>query len=394
MSEATPSAAPAQFAALESAHAAGGAGAVFDRLVEALIEREDFHKLFDAALLRKKHELGLPLHRPTSFEDVPAELKEDFEKTYVASAREVGERLLGQGKLGQAWIYFHAIREVAPVTAAIEAFPMPQQTTEASEEIIDLGLFKGLHPTKGLQVMLRTHGTCSTITSLDQQFAQLKAEDRAACAAVLVRRLHEDLLQSVQHEVRQRMPLTPAAKSLRELIEGRDWLFEDNNYHIDVSHLHSTVRFARALALEAPELMLARDLSEYGARLSPQFQYGGDPPFDEFYPAHIQFFRFLSNDDRPSAVAYFRQKLEQQADGTDQALIAYVLVDLLVRIQQFDEAIPLAEKYLVSADDDFASAFAELCQQAQRFDALRRSAAERNDLVTYAAALLQEAPSP
>lgn len=384
MSEATP------FAALESAHAAGGASAVFDRLIAALIEKEDFHKLFDATLLRRKHELGLPLHRPTSFEDVPAELKEEFEKTYVAAARDVGERLLGQGKLGQAWIYFHAIREVGPITAALEAFPVPRETTEASEEVIDLGLFKGVHPTKGLQVMLRTHGTCSTITSLDQQFGQLRTEDRAACAAILVRQLHEDLLQSVQYEVQQRMPLAPPAKTLRELIEGRDWLFEDNNYHIDVSHLHATVRFARALSPDAPELALARDLAEYGARLSPQFQYGGDPPFEDFYPAHIQFFRFLANDDRPAALAYFQQKLEQEPDPSDQALIAYVLVDLLVRVKQYDEAIPLAEKYLVRADDEFAGAFAELCQQAQRFDALRRSAAERNDLVTFAAALLQD----
>lgn len=387
MSEATP------FAALESAQQTGGPSAVFDRLIETLVERGDFHKLFDATLLRRKHELGLPLHRPTSFEDVPAEQKEAFEQTYVAAARDVGERLLGQGKLGQAWIYFHAIREVGPVTAALEAFPVPRETTEASEEVIDLGLFKGVHPTKGLQVMLRTHGTCSTITSLDQQFAQLKAEDRAACAALLVRQLHEDLLQSVQHEVKQRMPLDKPADTLRELIEGRDWLFEDNNYHIDVSHLHATVRFARSLSPDAPELALARDLSEYGARLSPQFQYGGDPPFDDFYPAHIQFFRFLANDDRPAAIAYFKQKLEREPDATDQALIAYVLVDLFVRVQQYDEALPLAEKYLIGADDDFAGAFAELCQQAGRFDALRRTAAERNDLVTFAAALLQDLSS-
>jgi hypothetical protein len=66
------------------------------------------------------------------------------------------------------------------------------------------------------------------------------------------------------------------------------------------------------------------------------------------------------------------------------------MVDLLTRTDQLDAALPLAEKYLLSADRDFADAFSELCQKAGRFDILLRSAEDRNDLVTYAAALIQE----
>ena len=71
-------------------------------------------------------------------------------------------------------------------------------------------------------------------------------------------------------------------------------------------------------------------------------------------------------------------------------MIAYVMVDLLARTDQLDAALPIAEKYLVNADQDFAAAFAELCQKAGRFDVLMRSAEERSDLVTYAAALVQK----
>jgi hypothetical protein len=363
---------------------------VFDQLAAILREQKDYHKLFDALCAKKKHELGAPLHRPTSFEDVPADKRDEFEAAYMNAAREVGQRLLADKKLGQAWIYFHAIRETQPVKDAIEFAPLPRDASDESEELIDLGFYKLVHPVKGMQILLRTHGTCSTITSLDQQFQNLSPEQRAQCAALLVKTLHGDLLQSIQHEVKQRMPFALPANTLRELIAGRDWLFADNNYHIDVSHLNSTVRFARSLTPTNPELKLALDLAEYGSQLSPQFQYAGEPPFADFYPAHVQFFKYLLGEDRPSALAYFQQQLDREPDAPDQAMIAYVMVDLLARTGQLDQALPLAETYLVKADPDFAAAFAELCQQARRFDVLLKSAEERGDLVTYAAALVQK----
>ncbi|HUQ71129.1 MAG TPA: hypothetical protein VM165_16500 [Planctomycetaceae bacterium] len=366
-----------------------GPAALFEQLVATLRERQDYHKLFDALCLQKKQSLGVPLGKPTSLEDVPADKRDEFEQTYIASAREVGRLLLEAGKIGQAWIYFHAIREPQAVRDAIEKLPIPRESTEQSEELLELALFKGVHPVQGMKIMLRTHGTCSSITSLDQTFPRLTMDDRAATAALLVRTLHEELTASVQREVQQKMPFASPAKLLRELITGREWLFADNNYHIDVSHLSSTVRFARSLSPGAPELELARDLCEYGAQLAPQFQYAGEPPFQDYYPAHIQFFRVLLDDGRDEALAYFQRQLDAEPDGSDQALIAYVLVDLLVRIDRFTDALPLAEKYLLTGDDEFAAAFTELCEKAGRYDVLQRSAAARDDLVTYAAALAQ-----
>ena len=378
------------FATLADQLRSGGPSAVFDQLAATLIEQQDYHKLFDARCQRKKFELGLPLHRPTSFEDVPADKRDDFETAYIAAAREAGQRLLADKKLGQAWMYFHAIRETAPIKDVLDKMPLPRESNDESEELIDLAFYKLVHPVKGMQVMLKTHGTCSTITSLDQQFQNLSPEQRSECAAILVKSLHGDLLQSIQHEVKQRMPFAPPANSLRELIAGREWLFADNNYHIDVSHLHSTVRFARSLNPGAPELALARDLAEYGSQLSTQFQYAGEAPFTEFYPAHVQFFKFLANDERDAAIAYFERQLEQEPDEPDKALIAYVLVDLFARTDQLDKSLALAEKHLLKADPDFAAAFSELCQKAGRLDVLQSSAESRGDLVTYTAALVQQ----
>ena len=76
------------------------------------------------------------------------------------------------------------------------------------------------------------------------------------------------------------------------LLEDREWLFLNNNYHLDTTHLAATVRFARALDAAEP-LRLALELTEYGRRLSAQFQYPGDPPFTNVYPSHAIFFRAL-----------------------------------------------------------------------------------------------------
>jgi hypothetical protein len=380
------------FTQLQDQRRAGGPDAMFETLAASLREQHEYHKLFDALCLKKKHELGAPLHRPTSFDDVPAEKRDEFEVAYVAAARQVGQLLLADKKLGQSFVYFNAVRETQPIRDVLEAAPIPRESNEESEELIDLAFYKLVHPVKGMQMMLKTHGTCSTITALDQAFMNLTPEQRSTCAALLVRTLHGDLLQSIQREVKQRMPFALPATTLRELSAGRDWLFADNNYHIDVSHLHSTVRFARSLTPGQPELALARDLAEYGSQLSAQFQYPGEPPFTEFYPAHIQFFKYLSNENRDEALAYFQQQLDAQVEAPDQAMIAYVMVDLLARTEQLDAALPLAEKYLIKADQDFAAAFAELCQKAGRFDVLLRSAEERGDLVTYAAALVQQSP--
>ena len=377
------------FTELQKSFQSGGATAAFDRLSTELRERKLYHKLFDAICLKKKHELGAPLQRPTSFDDIPEAKRDEFEATYVNAARQIGRMLLDDGKLGQAYVYFHAVRETEPVKAAIDAIPVPEESTEQSEELIDLAFYKLVHPVKGMQILLKTHGTCNTITSLDQLFAGMTAEQRADCAALLVRTLHTDLSHSVERDIKHRTPGSETASTLEGMTSGRDFLFADNNYHIDVSHLHSTVRLARSLRPDQPELALVRDLAIYGQQLSPQFKYPGEVPFVDFYPAHLQLFNFLLNQNRDEALAYFQSQLDASEDAQDRAMIAYVMVDLLARTDRLDEAVALAEKHLIDADGEFFGAFAELCQKAGRLDVLRRCAEQRSDFVTFVAALVQ-----
>ncbi len=371
---------------LEELKTQQGSAAVLQKLAEMLRENAQFHQLFDAMLMQKKHSLGLPLLRPTSFDDVPADKRDEFEATYVSAAREVGNLLLADKQLGQAWMYMRTIREPEVIKAAIEKL---DSKNEYSEEAIDIALYQGIAPVKGLEMMLNSHGTCSSITALDQQFQRLEPAARTQCAALLVKRLYDDVAQTIQHEVERKQGLAAPGQTLRELIAGRDWLFADANYHIDVSHLHSVVRFARSLTPQTPELALAIQLAEYGSRLAEQYQYAGDPPFEDFYPAHAQYLKAIGNVNQDAALSYFREKLRPDVNDPDNQLAAIGLVELLTRLGRMDEALEIAAKYLSQSSEQTGFSFADLCADAGRFDLLTQVSKDKGDLLTFTAAMLQ-----
>jgi hypothetical protein len=377
------------FACLKTAYQQGPQ-ALFSELERTLLERRDYHKLFDSRILQKKFELGLPLSRPASLQDVPKEQRPAVEETYIAAAREAGQHFLEAGDISNAWMYFQVIREPEPVREALEKLTPNPDDYEQLDRIVQISLHHGVHPVKGIELMLKAHGTCSTITALDQALPALTAAQRSDCARALVRSLYRDLTDSVRRHVESRLPTLPPGEPLRELIAGRDWIFEGSNYHIDVSHLNSVVRFARSIEAPAPELELALELAEYGSRLAPQLQYGGDPPFADFFPAHIQFFKVLLNQQQEAALQYFRDQLEAEPDEQDKPIFAYVLVDLLMRANRLEEAVDIAARYLTQLSEEVSISFDELCTKAGRQDVLVRVREEQGDLVGFVSALVRQ----
>ncbi|RMG42120.1 MAG: hypothetical protein D6725_00145 [Planctomycetota bacterium] len=374
---------------LRAALQAGGPSQLLDALIEQLREKGDYHRLFDALLLKKRVELGLPLERLTTFDNVPEDKRSEFQDAYIAAAREVGRLLLDAGQLKDAWIYFRTIEEPEPVADAIErAAASLEEGDERVEELVNLALYEGAHPIKGLELILRNYGICNTITTLDQCFGQLTPEQRRQAAAMLVRQLYSDLRQSLQYDIQQRIAGAPVSDSIAELIRGRDHLFEGGTYHVDVSHLNSVVRFARVLEPADPELKLAVELAEYGGKLDKQFQYPGDPPFEDFYAAHRHFFNALLGRDVEQAVQYFRRKVEEASDEQDRQLAAYVLVDLLRRIGRSNEAAEIAAEHLSRLDDPHGFSFVSLCREAGRLDLLEQAADRNDDPLQAAIALL------
>ncbi len=370
-----------------------GPDAALDQLMNRLEEQKAYHKLFDATLIRKKHSLGLPLSRPTSFDDVPEVHRKEIEDAYVTAARRIGQLFLDNGDIAAAWMYMQVIREPEPVAKAIEALPEVSDYSESNESVMQIALFERVHPLKGVKMLLRAHGMCNTITSLDQAMGNLSVQQRSDCAKVLVRELYHDLTESVRRQVQEKMPLIEPNASLRELLTGRDWILNGGNYHIDVSHLCSVVRFARSIEAPAVELDLVLQLCDYGSRLDPLLQYPGEPPFEDFYPAHRHFFHVILGRDVDAALAYFRQKLEDEPDEYDKPLLAYVLVDLLVRAKRLDEAVDVAAAHLTKLGNDVAFSFAELCADAGRLDKLAEVMRKQDDLVGFTAALVAQPSS-
>ena len=381
------------FDQLKHTQATSGTESAIHQLVETLTEQKNYDRLFEAMLLKHRFEMGLPLAQPTSL-DVPEEKRQEFEDHYVEAAREVGEFYLADGNIPRAWPYLRTIGETQKVRDALDGLSTNREADEETEQYIGIALHEGAHPVKGLELMLRTYGICNTITTFDQALQQqlLKGDDQKLAAALLVKELYQDLTHTLSHEVQNRIAMAPPGASIRELIAGRDWLFENDNYHIDVSHLNSVVRFARAFDSDTAELPQVIELCEYGSKLSAQFQYPGDAPFDDFYPAHLHFFKALGGDNADEHLQYFRDRLEAERDEEDKPYLAIVLVDLLIRLERFDDAVKAATPYLSQVNDlaENGFSFARLCQQAGRFDAWQSACQEAGDLVGYAAAVIGE----
>jgi hypothetical protein len=381
-----------EFDKIEQICQAQGPAAAVDELVRVLEGQRDWHRLFDALLLRRKLEMGLPTVRPASFDRIPEDRQSEFEESYIEAARRVGRALLAEHNIPQAWMYLRTVREPQAVTEALDRIDAERDLPDNVDDLISVALYERAHPVKGLELMLKSRGTCNTISAFDQATAQISAEERLRGAELLVKHLYQELLQSVRRDIERRSAEQgiepPQPGTLLEAIDGRDWLFEDGNYHIDVSHLSAVVRFARFLNPDSPELPMAAQLCGYGARLSQQFQYPADPPFDDYYGAHLEFFNVLLGGGRRKSLAYFRERLENAQETDDRRLIAYVLVDLLVRTGMLEEAALLAAEHLRDLDESSGFSFAQLSEEAGRLDLFRDVAREREDLIGFTAALV------
>lgn len=363
---------------------------LLDALESCLLEQKDFHRLFDAKLMRIRNRMNLPVTQPTSLDTVPKESEQAFRDAYIAAAREIGHLFLADGQMSDAWAYFRTIGEPDPVREAIEKLTAPREPDESFDEIINVALYEGAHIARGLEFLLKTHGTCNTVTAFSQVQQQMSLEDRRRAAAMMVRNIYEDLQYSIRRDVESRNPALPPDASLHELITGRDWLCADGNYHIDVSHLHSTVGFARALHREDPELQQAIELCDYGVMLDQPLQYPGDVPFDEYYKAHRFFLTAIADQEPDAALAYFQQRLRDEPDEPDQRLIAFVLLDLAQRIGKSGDVLEMAARYISRLEDPNGFSFTALCVELGRTDILEKAAKDNDDVLAFVTARLSD----
>ena len=363
---------------------------VLDAVERALLAQKDYHRLFDAKLIRVRNGLGLSITQPTSLKEIPAEHEKAFREAYTKAARETGQLFLDGGQLADAWAYFRTIQETEPVRQAIvkQVAEVAAEPGPHLDELLNLALYEGAHVVEGLKLLLKTHGVCNTVTAMGQLLAQMTADERRQAAAVMVRTIYSDLQHNVRRDVEKRQPTLKPDLSLGELVRGREFLFSEGAYHIDVSHLHSIVSFARHLQRTDPELKLAIELCQYGAQLAEQLRYPGDVPFDDYYVANEWFLKAVAGVEVEESLQYFIDRLNQEPEDADKRMIAFVLVDLGQRVDRVNIALDAAARDVSRLEDPNGFSFTAFCVNARRLDLLESAARENDDVLALVTVLL------
>jgi hypothetical protein len=295
-------------------------------------------------------------------------------------AREVGELFLADGEIANAWPYLRATGDSARVAAAIETV----EPGDNSDPIIEIAFQEGVHPAKGLELILKKYGICQALSALGM--AQVE-KDREKCIGLLARDIHNEIVERIGKAIEQEEGTRPDATSIAELAAGRDWLFGEYSTYVDTSHLVSILQYCPDVS--DPELLeIFHDLCEYGKRLSPQFRIQGQPPFEDVYADYGHYAQALLGTDVETHLYHFRQKLADSDPERVGTLPAQLLVKLLVRLNGYEEALAVALAHFPDAPPNQLNcpAAMELCHMAREFDRMKELARERGDLLSYAAA--------
>jgi len=368
-----------EFQALEETFQTEGSEAVFDRLIRRARGEKDHRLLFAVRLMACRHRLGLPLLETEPVVDVGSEQRPAYEAAFREAVREAGELCLAGGDIVGAWPYFQAIGEREAMAAAIETV----SGGDHLDRVIEIAYQEGVNPRKGFELILEHHGVCRAISWFP---SNRDYGSRQACLRLLVRTLYGELARNLKETIAATEGASPETDGVAQLIAGRAWLFEGSSYYVDSTHLASVLGFAPELQ-DRESLRMAWEMANYGDHLAPMFHFRGDPPFEDIYLDHAVYLKALLNEEVDVAIGHFRRKAAEAGDST----AAEVLIDLLVRLNRYPEAIAASMEYFpdVNAAPRGCPSAAQLCQLAGDYATLRNVARQRGDLLGFAAGVIQ-----
>jgi len=338
--------------------------------------------LFEARLMKKRFELGLPLIQTGSVEH------EEYQHAVVEAAREAGRLFLADGKIERAWPYFRAVSEPEPVANAISRL----EPGENMEGIIAIAFQEGVHPLKGLELILAQHGMCRAITSFGMYAVP---KDREKCIALLANKLHDEVAERMGEVIERQEGAKPANTNLIEIMSGRDWMFGEWDYYVDTSHLLSIIPYCVEVT-DPAVLGILNELCEYGKRLSEQLQSKGVPPFENQCQAYAHYIQALLGNDVEEHLDYFRRQVTDCDPEVAGDAPARALVKLLVSLNRPAEALDVV---LTGVFEDApygtpVPTALQLCYQARDFRRMKQLARERGDLLSYAASSILDERRP
>lgn len=368
------------FDQLSTAFAAGGITSALDAAEARFREEHRFHELFEILKMKSRVELGLPLMHEDQ-EAIDDVQQRALEEALLEACRVVGYALLDQEQIQDAWFYLRHLGENDQVAAALNQVEV---SDENLEQLLGVLLHEGLDAERGYQLVLQYHGTCNAITTMQNTLYGRSKKERQAAGRLLVAHVHEELLENVKSHVEREEGSAPSEHRLEQIIQGRDFLFADGAYHMDTSHLSSTVQIAAELTDKA-SLELALDLTRYGARLDAALQYPSEAPFEDTYPAHGRLFAAQLGQDVDEAVRFFQQKAET-TDAYQQGTFAIeAYIDLLARLGRAQEAMDATIQLIPEGIQltGRAPSLYELSEQLGDFRKYRDICEQRKDALGY-----------
>jgi hypothetical protein len=368
---------------IEQTLQAGGPVAAIDQLCSSLHAIGDYNSLFYALLMKKRVEFGVSPFPTGASGDLPAEKHEEYEHAIREAGRLAGNLYLDRDDIRRAWFFFNMLGELDPIRDYIRRYGDDEDSDP--QAVIEIALYNGVEPARGFALVLERHGICNAITTFSQHDFSRYPEAKQECIKLLVRALHEQLLERLISEIIDRGDTIPATDSVLDVIFGRPYLFANDAYHIDTSHLSSVVQMSLEL-LRGEELKMARGLCAYGEKLSSQFRQEADPPFERTYADYKILLDITDGVDVDKGLKHFRDKIDPEvAQGN--TFPAEVYVNLLLRLNRKPEAIEIAKKYLSGESRPMSCpGVYELCREAKDYEGLAEAARKRADGINFLAA--------
>ena len=387
-----------------------GVPAMLTALGDELTRDRRWHALFDLRLMQARRAEGLPVVGDAG--TLSPEVRDAFEERSRQACLEVGWPLLDDGQVAAAWMYLRASAELDEVAARLEQVAASldgrddDEARRLLEELVHVALWESVNPPLGLRLLLAHNGTCNTVTAYDQSVSRLPPAKQAPAAAVLVEHLTAELIANLSHDLTRRGIDVSGIDTLPGLLAAAGDPSQPLGPHVDISHLHAVLRFAR-VCTDAEVLRKGLDLAIYADRLPEELRYPGDGPFTEVAQASRHFFAGCLGESVDEAAAFFREQAGIADDGSrtdpasprgplEQLAVEYLIV-LLAHGGRPAEALSVALAHLPRGGEQAATtglvppvveiAAAAESQQPGSMQTLLDACRERGDAVTFAQAL-------
>ena len=295
-------------------------------------------ELFEARKMVVRESLGLPLTTSDNEPSRSEEIERALESGLLEACREAGEMLIRAGRIFEGWTYLRPTGDDALIRNLISEIEITEDNYDEMQRVL---LHEGVDVGRGFQAVLDQQGTCNSITLFDQAIAQRSKTDRQAAAERLLDHFYNELTELVRADITERDKAPEPDETLFDLIDRRPWVLKEGGYHLDTTHLSSTVRIASVLT-DPKQLRMAWELTQYGRQLHHQFQYPGEEPFVDFYPSYAAFYSILLGENVDAGLKLFERKAKNVdvAEHGTGAIETYV--DLLDRVGRHSQAVTFA----------------------------------------------------